>query len=162
MTSLQSPSHSDDDDDVHAPTDDANRNANVHTVAASTRTNSSASHHVNVAKKHNIQTDDSNSNRSTTFNCSNQSTLPLTQQSPKECWPHLTILPSHATSGSKLFQDIWELFGTSMSQYNEPQHKIDLMYSFDTLLDIYGSVNETKVIPYHGQQPVVIFKSHIS
>lgn len=160
MTSLQT-SHSDDDDDVHAPTDDANRNANVQTVAASTMANS-ASHHVNIAQEHHLETDNSNSiHRSTTFNCSNQSTLPMTQQSPKECWPHLTILPSHATSGSKLFQDIWELFGTSMSQYNEPPHKIDLMYSFDNVLDIYGSVNET-MLPYHEQQPVVIFKSHIS
>jgi hypothetical protein len=87
--------------------------------------------------------------------CSNL-TLPLTTNSPKECWPRLIILPSHATSGSKLFQDIWDLFGTSMSQYYEPPRKIDKLFTFDAL-DIYGSLDAP--IPF--DQPIV-FKSHIT
>ena len=88
-------------------------------------------------------------------NCSDLQ-LPITHQSPSECLPHLIILPSHATSGSKLFQDIWEIFGSSMSQYHEPPRKVHKMFTLGTF-DIYGASNHSMDI----QQPV-IFKSHIS
>lgn len=91
-------------------------------------------------------------------NCSNM-TLPLTEHSPLECWPRLIILPSHATSGSKLFQDIWEPFGRSMSQYYESPHKVDKLFTLDSL-SIYGSLNASSILTY-AQQPI-IFKSHIS
>lgn len=102
-----------------------------------------------VLAQQNVQSVSSN------HTCSNYS-LPLTQSSPKECWPKLTILPSHATSGSKLFQDIWELFGSSMSQYYEPPRKVDKLFSFDGF-DVYGNANEP--LPY-GE--TAVFKSHIS
>ena len=92
-------------------------------------------------------------------NCSNLQ-LPLTEQSPMECWPRLIILPSHATSGSKLFQDIWTLFGASMSQYHEPEHNnTNRLYSLNSL-NIYGELETASVMTYI-QQPI-IFKSHIS
>ena len=92
-------------------------------------------------------------------NCSNLQ-LPLTEQSPIECWPRLIILPSHATSGSKLFQDIWTLFGASMSQYHEPEHNnTNKLYSLNSL-SIYGELETASVMTYI-QQPI-IFKSHIS
>lgn len=137
--SLQS-SNATDDDDVQV--------YNVTTDDDNVQTASITKVESHVAQTHYLENLNSN------HTCFNQS-LPLTQQSPRECWPYLTILPSHATSGSKLFQDIWELFGTSMSQYNEPPRKIDKLFSFDNL-DVYGSL---KTVPYG--QPVV-FKSHVS
>ena len=88
-------------------------------------------------------------------NCSDLQ-LPITHQSPGECLPRLIILPSHATSGSKLFQNIWEIFGSSMSQYYEPPRKIHKMFTFGAL-DIYGTSNHSI-----GMQQPIIFKSHIS
>lgn len=89
--------------------------------------------------------------------CSNLP-LPFTESSPIECWPRLIILPSHTTSGSKLFRGIWELFGVQMSQFKE-EPNVDKLFSIQSL-DVFGRLDTTTAIPFM-QQPL-IFKSHIS
>lgn len=88
--------------------------------------------------------------------CSNLP-LPLTDESPIECWPRLIILPSHTTSGSKLFRGIWDMFGVQMSQFYENDH-IEKLFTIGSL-DVFGDASSNTAIPFM-QQPL-IFKSHI-
>jgi hypothetical protein len=115
------------------------------------------------------------------FNKCSNLPLPLTPNDPKECWPRLIILPSHATSGNELFQYLMDRvfsdLDISMSQYHEWPSRKDPMYSISnnphemwkaanaTALNyifsgVWGTLNSTAAIPF--MERPVIFKSHTS
>ena len=92
--------------------------------------------------------------------------LPLKTTDPVECWPHIFILPSHATNGSGLARTLLtKVIGMQlmMNHYNEVDAK--QLYNLTTLdhngFEISSPLKDA-TLPLPIMKRAAIFKSHIT